>query len=119
MTAAARRSATGPASGRVPALRICIAALLLGFPAAASEGGWTVEKCSRYASAWSAARERQGTAGLSPAFLDAHDRFIASGCRTRGVCPRSQAEIGMADLMTVLALNAGMSGTFLPFMCRS
>jgi hypothetical protein len=113
-----RRIGTGPASERVPALLICalLAILLPAAPAAARS--WTEEKCDRYAAAWSEAARRQGLAGLSTGFLAAHDRFIASGCRDRSACPRSRAEVAMADLMTVLALNAGMSGTFLPFICR-
>jgi hypothetical protein len=90
--------------------------LLVATPAPAQD--WPAEKCRRYGEAWSAAAQRLGTAGLSPGFLAAHAAFIASGCRERTACPRSPAEIAMADVMTVLALNAGMSGTFLPFICR-
>ena len=61
---------------------------------------------------------RIGTGGLSPGFVAAHDAFVASGCRIRSACPRSQAERNMADIMTIAALNAGLSGTFLPFVCR-
>ncbi len=93
-----------------------VLALLLATPAPARD--WPAEKCHRYSEAWSAATQRLGTEGLSPGFLAGHAAFIASGCRERGVCPRSRTEIAMADLMTVLAVNAGMSGTFLPFICR-
>ena len=93
-----------------------LALLLVAAPAAAQD--WPAEKCRRYAEAWEAATQRLGTAGLSEGFLAAHAAFVASGCRERAACPRSQAEIAMADTMTLLALNAGMSGTFLPFVCR-
>ncbi|CAH0308243.1 hypothetical protein [Roseomonas sp. CECT 9278] len=93
--------------------------MLCAAPAQAQAPDWPAEKCRRYAEAWSAATQRLGTAGLSPAFIAAHGAFIASGCRERAVCPRSTAEIAMADTMTLLALNAGMSGTFLPFICRA
>jgi len=35
------------------------------------------------------------------------------------VCPRSPEEFARADIMTILAMNAGMASTFLPFACRS
>ncbi|BDG74191.1 hypothetical protein [Roseomonas fluvialis] len=90
----------------------------LVFATGAAAQDWPAEKCRRYTQAWSAATQRLGTEGMSPAFLAAHAAFIASGCRDRAACPRSPAEIAMADTMTLLALNAGMSGTFLPFICR-
>jgi hypothetical protein len=95
------------------------ALLALPFAGPAQAQDWPAEKCRRYGEAWSAATQRLGTAGLSPGFLAAHAAFIASGCRERAACPRSPAEIAMADTMTLLALNAGMSGTFLPFICRA
>lgn len=91
--------------------------LALSAPPAAAQG-WTQEKCTRYARAWADAVARIDQGALSSDFRAAHDAFLASGCRTRRACPRSQAERDMADLMTLLALNAGMSGTFLPFLCR-
>jgi hypothetical protein len=95
---------------------LAVAGLFSALPAAAQD--WPAEKCRRYTQAWEAATQRLGTDGLSPGFLDAHAAFLASGCRDRATCPRSRAEIAMADTMTLLALNAGMSGTFLPFICR-
>ena len=95
---------------------LAVIAVLLATPAPAQD--WPAEKCRRYAQAWEAATQRFGTAGLSDGFLAAHAAFIASACRERAACPRSQAEIVMADRMTLLALKAGMSGTFLPFICR-
>lgn len=90
--------------------------LLAAQPAMAQ--GWTATKCDRYASAWTEAVARIGTSGLSAEFLAAHGAFIASGCTRRTACPRSQAERDMADIMTMAAMNAGISGTFLPFLCR-
>jgi hypothetical protein len=98
------------------ACTLTLAGLVFATPAPAQD--WPAEKCRRYTQAWGDATQRLGTAGLSPAFLAAHAAFIASGCRERAACPRSQADIAMADTMTLLALNAGMSGTFLPFICR-
>ena len=116
---------TGPASFGAPALFVgtcrmpaLFALLLLATPPAAAQG-WAEEKCARYAQAWEQSVARFGTQGLGADFLGAHRAFIASGCRSdvRAACPRSPAEIAMADRMTLLALNAGISGTFLPFLC--
>ncbi len=90
--------------------------LLSAGPAAARS--WTEEKCERYSHAWAEVEQRQGTQGLSGPFLAAHAAFLAGGCRERAACPRTPQDYARADLMTVLALNAGISGTFLPFICR-
>jgi hypothetical protein len=96
---------------------VALLAVALATPALARD--WPAEKCRRYTEAWTATVERLGSEGLSHGFQAAHAAFLSSGCRTRAACPRSPAEIAMADTMTVLALNAGMSGTFLPFVCRA
>lgn len=96
-----------------------LAAVLAAFvvqPAAAQ--GPADEKCGRYGRAWAEAVRQQGTEGLSPGFLAAHEAFLASGCRRRAVCPRSAAEVAMADLMTIAAVNGRLAGTFLPFRCQ-
>lgn len=107
---------------------VLAAALLLALPAAAQAPfppaaqaptrGWTEEKCRRYAASWSEALERFGREGLGAEFLAGHEAFLASGCQTRGVCPRSRQEIAMADVMAFAAVNAGIAGSFLPFICR-
>jgi hypothetical protein len=94
--------------------------MLLAGGAAAQEAptAWAVEKCARYGAAWAAFVEGRGTGGLGADFLEAHAAFIASGCSRRGaVCPRSPAEVEVADLLTVMAMNEGMASTFLPFRC--
>jgi hypothetical protein len=103
-------------------MRELVLAMLLGLAVpAAAQGptrGWTAEKCSRYAQSWSEALARFGREGLSDAFLARHDAFLASGCRTRDLCPRSPQELAMADIMTVAAMNAGTASSFVPFICR-
>jgi hypothetical protein len=48
-----------------------------------------------------------------------HEAFLASGCTARAaVCPRSAEELEIANVMVVLAMNAGTASTFLPFSCR-
>jgi hypothetical protein len=94
--------------------------VLLAGGAAAQEAptAWAVEKCARYRAAWAAVVAGRGTGGLGAAFLADHAAFLAAGCTTRGaVCPRSPAEVEVADLLTVMAMNEGMASTFLPFRC--
>jgi hypothetical protein len=80
---------------------------------------WREEKCARYGQAWSEALARFGREGLGGAFLDRHAAFLAAGCPARReVCPRSPAELAIADALTVAAVNARIPGSFLPFACR-
>lgn len=88
-------------------------------PAAAQEPkSWAQTKCERYAAAWSALMGRRGKAGLGADFLARHDAFIASGCTSPpDVCPRTAAELDVANAMVVAAMNAGAASTFPPFRC--
>jgi hypothetical protein len=80
---------------------------------------WPEVKCERYGKAWSEALVRRGRLGLSPEFIERHEAFLASGCTNRAdVCPRSAAELDMANIMVVAAMNAGTASTFPPFACR-
>jgi len=76
-------------------------------------------KCDRYTEAWNGALAQFGRQGLSQDFLRRHAAFLASGCRSgREVCPRSRAELDLANAMTVAAMNAGAASSFLPFACH-
>jgi hypothetical protein len=80
---------------------------------------WPEVKCVRYGSAWAEALNRRGKQGLSPEFIERHEAFLASGCTTPAdVCPRSEEELSMANIMVVAAMNAGTASTFPPFACR-
>jgi hypothetical protein len=80
---------------------------------------WPQVKCARYAEATAAALAYLGPQGLSRQFLDRHAAFLASGCRgPRDVCPRSRAELTLADALSIAAMNGGATGSFLPFACR-
>lgn len=96
-----------------------IAVFLLSLTSAsAQERSWTEEKCLRYTKAWTEMLTRRGTNGLGEAFLARHEAFLASGCTSKpDVCPRSAEELEVANIMVVLAMNAGMASTFLPFAC--
>lgn len=95
----------------------------LGLPALAQQGrapDWPTEKCNRYRTAYEQALNRQGKTGLGPDFLASHDAFLAANCQSRAeVCARSKEEVALANTLTLMAMNRGMSGTFLPFYCRS
>ncbi len=74
-------------------------------------------KCALYRAAWEDATAGDGLGGVSPAFIAAHDAFLASECRAWRVCPRSAEEIALADLLALVAVAEGMTGSFLPFAC--
>jgi hypothetical protein len=80
---------------------------------------WSEVKCERYRKAWTAVLEKRGRAGLGAAFIERHEAFLASGCATPpDVCPRSPEEFEVANLLVIMAMNAGMASTFPPFSCR-
>ncbi|MBB4039860.1 hypothetical protein GGR34_001507 [Microvirga flocculans] len=80
---------------------------------------WPEIKCERYKTAWTDALAHRGVKGLSAEFMERHEAFLASGCTTRAdVCPQSEDELYLADMMVAAVVNAGIAGTFLPFMCR-
>lgn len=87
-------------------------------PVEAPADSWSQTKCRLYSDAFARAIDERGTTGLGPEFLLAHQAFLDSGCTgARDVCPRSQQELALADLLSVVAINEGMTGSFLPFAC--
>ncbi|SCY29332.1 hypothetical protein [Microvirga guangxiensis] len=87
--------------------------------AVAQEPSWVEVKCDRYKKAWDDALARRGTKGLGQEFLDRHEAFLVSGCVAKAeVCPRSEEELTLANMMVVAAMNAGTASTFPPFACR-
>lgn len=81
---------------------------------------WPTEKCSRYRKAYDQSLARLGKKGLGAEFLASHDAFLASNCQARAeVCARSKEELELANRLVVMAMNSGMSSTFLPFNCRN
>jgi hypothetical protein len=106
----------GIAAAAMLALLACLAdepALAAGQPSS-----WSETKCARYSAAWSALMKRRGPSGLGADFLSRHDAFIASGCTSApDVCPRSGAELDVANIMVIAAMNAGTASTFPPFRC--
>ena len=107
-----------------PAFALVAAAGVAVLTAAASAqtaqpADWAKVKCDNYRKAWDFTMARRDRRGLGPEFLAAHAAFIASGCTgERNVCPRSKEELDLANVMVILAMNAGTASTFLPFACR-
>lgn len=96
-----------------------IAAGLSNAAAQTASDSWPDVKCTRYGKAWSYLLTRRGRDGLSQEFIDRHEAFLASRCTARAeVCPRSSAELDVANKMVILAMNAGTASTFPPFSCR-
>jgi hypothetical protein len=80
---------------------------------------WAETKCIRYTAAWGDLERQRGLAGLGTEFLSRHKSFIDGGCRvSTNVCPRTDAELEVADMMAIAALNGGMASTFPPFSCK-
>ncbi|MFO1151667.1 MAG: hypothetical protein U1E62_25105 [Alsobacter sp.] len=111
---------------RPPWRALMVATALLfsaGLPAVlaqdSSSPDWPAVKCERYRKAWADLLARRGDAGLTPAFLERHEAFLASGCTAQAdVCPRTPQELEVANILSLRAINAGMTGSFLPFACR-
>lgn len=95
------------------------AALLLASPANAEEpSAWQQQKCALYADAWARALDSIGSDDINYNFLATSENFIVSGCtETIAICPRSNQERDIADLITLVMMNEGAASTFLPFRC--
>ena len=85
----------------------------------AAPRSWPEEKCVRYRRAWTDLLARRGADSLGRDFVERHEAFLGAGCAGRpDVCPRSQAELDVANILVIAAMNAGLPSTFLPFACR-
>ncbi len=102
----------------VAACLLLAAAALAPAQAQASPQGLQARKCASYGQAWTEALARFGMEGLSADFLARHAAFLASGCRERRVCPRSEQELALANALTIAAMNDRMASSFVPFICR-
>ena len=108
---------------RIAKAGLAAAMAIFASAAAAQQSGstdWPTEKCNRYKKAYDQSIARLGKKGLGAEFLASHDAFLASNCQARAeVCARSKEELDLANRLVVMAMNSGMSSTFLPFNCRS
>ncbi|WP_295812577.1 hypothetical protein [uncultured Nitratireductor sp.] len=79
---------------------------------------WSREKCRLFRQFKEAALAKMGRDTLGDAFVKAQDAFIAQGCLVRAsVCPQTAKELAYADLLSLEMINAGATGSFLPFSC--
>ena len=94
-------------------------ALLLISPANAEEpSAWQQQKCALYTDAWTRALGSIGSDDINYNFLATNENFIASGCTEQiAICPQSNQERNIADLITLVMMNEGAASTFLPFRC--
>lgn len=94
-------------------------ALLLVSPAKAEEpSAWQQQKCALYTDAWTRALGSIGSDDINYNFLATNENFIASGCTEQiAICPQSNQERDIADLITLVMMNEGAASTFLPFRC--
>ncbi len=110
----------GAVSGR-RCLALAAAMAAMTGPAPAQDSAdlaWSARKCALHDRAWQAALRMQGPAGIGAEFSDRNAAFVAAGCLgERNVCPRSAAELALADLLTVMVVSEGIAGTCLPFGC--
>jgi len=80
---------------------------------------WRETKCALYQDNRDETRAHMPANATSNAFNQQEDAFIASGCTERiYVCPHSKAELAYANLMSIKMMNAGATGSFLPFVCE-
>ncbi|MCC5993593.1 MAG: hypothetical protein JJT99_13850 [Rhodobacteraceae bacterium] len=79
---------------------------------------WTQQKCILYTEAWNHLGHSSMLEGVSEQFVADHIAFLETGCLDRRrVCPRSEAELALADILSLMAVAEGMAGSFLPFHC--
>lgn len=98
---------------------LCAIASSLCLPSRAVGEDWNSRKCALFYDAWSSAQKMRGTDGLSAAFLDGHVEFFASECRQNrpGICPQSPQEWDRANMLTLMIVAEGATGSFLPYHC--
>jgi hypothetical protein len=92
---------------------------LLPSPANAEQPtAWQQQKCALYEDAWGRALASIGSDNVNYNFVANNENFIASECTERvNVCPRSNQELEIANLLTMVMMNEGAASTFLPFTC--
>lgn len=80
---------------------------------------WQRKKCEVYAEALSDILDHVRRAGVSDRFLAQNQAFIDSGCLADvDACPETEAEIEIANGLTIATMNAGAASSFSPFRCR-
>lgn len=79
---------------------------------------WTAKKCALYRSAVTDALQIHGRDGVSDGFIAQNNAFIAGGCiGPQTLCPVTDRDRTLTDLLTILTMNEGMASTFVPIGC--
>lgn len=86
---------------------------------AGERSDWQTKKCDVYAKALAEILDHVGRERVSERFLAQNQAFIDSGCLADvDACPESEAEIEIANGLTIATMNAGAASSFSPFRCR-
>ncbi|MFN3506003.1 MAG: hypothetical protein ACK4ZU_00900 [Allorhizobium sp.] len=86
---------------------------------AGERSDWQEKKCDVYARALTEILDHVGREAVSERFLAQNRAFIDSGCLADvDACPETDAEIEVANGLTIATMNAGAASSFSPFRCR-
>jgi hypothetical protein len=81
---------------------------------------WRAQKCAVYQETRDEMLETIPRGALSPEFAKAEEDYIENGCAGRAyACPQSKTELDYANKMSFAMMSHGLSGTFLPYGCKS
>ncbi len=80
---------------------------------------WQRKKCDVYRKAFAEILDHVGREGVSDIFMARNQAFIDSGCLADvDACPQTEADIEVANGLTIASMNAGAASSFSPFRCR-
>jgi hypothetical protein len=81
---------------------------------------WRAQKCAVYQETRDEMLETIPRGTLSPEFAKAEEDYIANGCAGRAyACPKTRTDLDYANKMSFAMMSHGLSGTFLPYGCKS
>ena len=84
------------------------------------EKSWRAQKCAVYQETRDEMLDEIPRGALSPEFAKAEEDYIENGCAGRAyACPKSKTELDYANKMSFAMMSHGLSGTFLPYGCKS
>ena len=81
---------------------------------------WRAQKCAVYEETRTEMLEEFPRGPLRSSFAKAEENYIANGCAGRAyACPETKTELKYANQMSLAMMSHGLSGTFLPYGCKS
>ena len=84
------------------------------------EKSWRAQKCAVYQETRDEMLDEIPRGALSPEFAKAEEDYIENGCAGRAyACPKSKTELDYANEMSLAMMSHGLTGTFLPYGCKS